>query len=450
MNSFYTLSNILRGKWLIEPGFAESQGAVVANILNRYTEFQRQEPDPMMAFVVGVSGESISTARYSYSQGWEKAEKGSIAVVKIKGTLFKDDQYCGPDGMETIGSMLKQADAHPKIAGIVISIDSPGGTVDGTEALANIVKNLKKPNITHVDGMMCSAAAWIGTSANEVMASTDTDDVGSIGVLSSFADVQPYWESLGIKFHTIPSSTSPEKVKMWMDVREGKYDQYIKEVLDPIDEKFMKAIRENRPAVQDKHLTGKVFFARDVMGIFVDSIGTLEDAIIKVHQEATRRSSDGNSSTAHAQHQNDTQINFAMKYPKLVSALSLDNETFVTEADGGRTFTQEELQAVETALGTDNSPELQGAVTTLESHLQTANDTITAHEATIAGRDQRIAELEAENASLRGQAAVPPAAARTDTDPVVKDNSPKPVSESYENPMDALGEVSKEYLNREL
>ena len=459
MNSFYTLSNILRGKWLIDPGFAESQGAIIANILNRYTEFRQQEPDPLTAYGAALQGHKISIARYSWAIGWNQSEKDSVAVVKLKGPLLKDDQYCGQIGMETIGSILKQADGHPNIVGIVLSIDSPGGTVDGTEALATIVKNLQKPVIAHVNGMMTSAAAWIGTSADQVMSSTDTDEVGSIGVLLSFADFQPYWESMGIKFHTITATTSPEKVKIFNDLRQGKYEQYIKEVLDPLDEKFMRAIRENRPSVEDRHLTGKVFFAREVMGVFVDSIGTIEEAIAKVYDMAKEKDKPGSASDSviNAENNESHSTFLNMKYPNLAKALNLDNESFVMESDGMRSFSQEEMEAVENALGSDTSTELQSAVTTLESTLESVNQILAEREATIAQRDQliaqreqRISELESENAALRGKPAETPIAAISETDPATADKAPKAISEDAENPLDAINEIAKEYLGKEL
>lgn len=452
MHSFFTLSHILRGKWLIDPGFAQSQGAILANILNRYTEFRQQEPDPMTAYGASLQGDKISVARYSWAIGWDQAEKESVAVVKLKGPLLKDDQSCGPVGMETIGSILKQADAHPNISGMVLSIDSPGGTVDGTEALATIVKNLQKPVIAHVNGLMASAAAWIGTSADFVMASTDTDEVGSIGVLLSFADMQPYWESLGIKFHTLTASTSPEKVKMFSDLRQGNYEQYIKEVLDPLDEKFMRAMRENRPALEDRHLTGKVFFAREVMGALVDSIGTLEEAILKVHQMARERNSQGtgNASGLIAQNNESHSILLTMKYPKLAKALNLDNESFVMESDGLRTFSQEEMEAVENALGADHSPELQAAITTLESTLDSVNLAVSQREATLAERDRQIAELQKENETLRSKPAEMPVTAISSTDPATGDKTPRAVSEDAEDPMEALSAVAQEYFGKTL
>src|SRR5665811_396008 len=118
----------------------------------------------------------------------------SVAVISLDGALMKADQYCGASGMASIGETIKQADNHHNIKGIVLHVDSPGGTVDGTEALSSIIKNTSKPILTFVDGLMASAALWIGSSSDETMASTDTDEIGSVGVLMSFMDIQGYYE----------------------------------------------------------------------------------------------------------------------------------------------------------------------------------------------------------------------------------------------------------------
>lgn len=284
MNSTKLLSAVLRGKWLIDPVFAMSQGAVIANIINPATTLNGGEVKKNSAYA--VSPKAANGTQYSYREGFGNAPKNSIAVIRISGPLMKEDQNCGPIGMEQIGQIIKAADSCPNIDGMVLQIDSPGGTVDGTETLGNIVRNAQKPVVTFVDGQMCSAALWIGSSSDEIIASTDTDEIGSVGVLVQFADMQPYFEKQGVAFHIVKASTSIDKVKMWEDLRAGKYDDYIKEVLDPLDEKFMDTIRTNCPNVDDKHLTGKVFFARDVMGVYVNKIGTIEDAIFRASELA--------------------------------------------------------------------------------------------------------------------------------------------------------------------
>ena len=138
MNPIQLISAILKGKWLIEPNFAISQGHVIASILNKQAVIQNPEQDLNSAFAI-QSGLSTKT-KYSFSNGFDKALKNSIAVISLNGPLMKNDMECGPLGMASIGNILKAADQHPNIDAIVLKIDSPGGTVDGTETLGTIVK----------------------------------------------------------------------------------------------------------------------------------------------------------------------------------------------------------------------------------------------------------------------------------------------------------------------
>jgi signal peptide peptidase SppA len=440
MNSIYLISSILRGKWLIEPSFAESQGPILANFLNRYTEFQKQEVDPMSAFA--VDSKDITGVRYSrWNGGFNQAPEGSIAIVRLNGSLMKNDQECGPIGMESIGMIIKEANASQNIDAIVLHIDSPGGTVDGTEALANIVKGSQKPIISFVDGLMASAALWIGSSATEVIASTDTDEIGSVGVLLSFADIQPYWEKQGVAFHTIAANTSPDKVKTWEELRAGKYDAYKKEVLDPLDEKFMNTIRQNRPNVKDEHLTGKIFFAKDIMGVFVDSLGTLEDAILRASELSKEQKNSQGSNGSQAEINNSKNNNMSKKYLNIQGVLGSTPMEF--EADGSRTFSEDEMTAVDGALVASNSEELQ-------TQLTAANNTVAQQTATIATRDNRITELETENATLRGQSAGGSGAARTSSDEDGKPTEDGPVSKDSASLADGIDAVSKEYLGKSI
>jgi len=286
MHPIRLVSAILKGKWYIDPDFALAQGPVIAGLLNRQTELFPLAADTAEPKTLAVAGTGIKAVRWSRRDGFDMAPYGAVAIIDVKGPLMKEDQDCGPDGMATIGMRIREADTNTNISAIVLHVDSPGGTVDGTQALAAIVKSTQKPVVTFVDGLMASAALWIGTSAREVIASTDTDEVGSVGVILNFADVRPVYEKQGVVFHTVLASTSPDKQKSYNDLRAGKYDEIIKDQLDVLDEKFMNAVRENRPMVEDRHLTGKVFFARDVMGVFVDSIGAIETAIIRAAQLA--------------------------------------------------------------------------------------------------------------------------------------------------------------------
>jgi ClpP class serine protease len=229
---------------------------------------------------------------------------------------------------------------------------------------------------------MASAALWIGSSADETFASTDTDQIGSVGVVMSFMDIQPFYEKKGVKFHSIVAGTSPDKIKMWEDLRAGKYENYINDVLNPLDEKFMAAVRENCPNATKEHLTGKVFFARDVMGVFVNQIGTLNDAVLRVAELANNASQDPNSKS--------NSNTFSMKqFTKLNAALNVET---LESVDQSVSLNEEQLQLIETALEeTDN---VQALLDTANANaLQAATEHQTAVDAANADRDTAVAAL---------------------------------------------------------
>jgi protease-4 len=364
MHSIQFLSAILKGNWLIEPNFAFAQGSLIASFINRQTEFTPEILNPLTAFA--IDAKDINGTKHSNNEGFKGAPQNSVAVISVKGVLMKEDMVCGPAGTATLGRIIQQADNNPNISSIVLHIDSPGGTVDGTEALANIIRNTQKPVVAFVDGLMASAALWIGSAANEIIASTDTDEIGSVGVIMRFTDWQPHWEKKGVKFHTVAASTSPEKNKAFDELREGNYDAYIKDVLDPIDKKFMDTIKERFPNCEDKHLTGKVFFARDVMGVFINSIGTIGDAVTRAYQLSNPEEENSNHNLKNSR---------SMKqFAKLNAVLGLDALESVDEAVS---MNEEQLELVESALLQNDQ-----AVADARSEAETQRDAANAELAT--------------------------------------------------------------------
>ncbi len=378
MNSIQLFSSIIKGNWLLDPFFAISQGPFLASLLNKKISIREIETDPMSAFA--VVPHSVSGTRYSYDNGFENAPPNSVAVISLKGPLMKEKQFCGPVGMAHIGAIIQAADQNPNISGIVLHVDSPGGTVDGTEALANIVKSFAKPIVTFVDGLMASAALWIGSSTDETYASTDTDQIGSVGVVMSFMDFQPAYENKGVKFHSIVASTSPDKVKIFQDLRAGNYDNYIKDVLDPLDEKFMAVVQANCPNAKKEHLTGKVFFAREVMGVFVDKIGTLNDAILRVAELANIQNQNSNSNSNNSSMKQFTNLNAVLNVDALESA------------DESVSLNAEQLQLIESAL--EQTDIIQTALDLAQADsLQSTTDLQSAIDALTAERDAAVSNF---------------------------------------------------------
>lgn len=283
-----TISAILRGQFLIEPEYAISQGPFLASIFNRtqpvmLEDNEVKEAEETKPYILADAVEG-SSARSRYSSA-DEAPHGSIAVVPVIGTMLKYDDGCGGVGMETLIARIEALAAHQNIGAILLKFDSPGGTVAGTPELATAIKSLTKPSLTYVSSMMCSAALWAGVQANEIIASSPIAEIGSVGVLISFADAQPYWEAQGVKFHVVTSTHSPDKVKAYLDMKKGDYKAIREQSLDPIATEFKRVVRTARPNVTDDQLTGKVYHAQDVIGSFIDGIGSFEFAVKRLEQK---------------------------------------------------------------------------------------------------------------------------------------------------------------------
>jgi protease-4 len=383
------LEAVLKGQWFIDPGFILNNADLIANVISGKMEFSQDKFD-LSALSQAGAGVVFS------SRQLDSAPKGSISIIPVIGSLFKEDQDCGPIGMATMGNMLKKADGHPNISAHLLYIDSPGGTVDGLETFGNIVKAAKKPVIAFVDGMMASAALWIGSCAKEAYASTEIDQIGSVGVLLSFMDVQPVYEKLGAKFHKITADQSYDKTRIWDDLRAGKYQEYKNEVLNPLAQRFMDVVKANRPGVKDEQLHGKVYFAKDVIGSFIDGIKNIDQAVARAQelgQEYDR-----------SQESSQTQIsNTQMKqFPHVNKVLGVES---LESADGSASLNEQQLEAIESAIE-------QGATSQLQ--LASANEAKQKAEGDLAAANSTIEAQKAEINSLKSAAAGGGAQAITD------------------------------------
>jgi len=87
---------------------------------------------------------------------------------------------------------------------VVLDVDSPGGYVGGIRELTDKIYNARgaKPIIAVANHMLASAALWIASAADEVVASPSSE-IGSVGVFAGHADYSKAYEEEGIKITLI-------------------------------------------------------------------------------------------------------------------------------------------------------------------------------------------------------------------------------------------------------
>lgn len=135
---------------------------------------------------------------------------GSVAVIPVWGVVAHRarmvQSVSGPSGTssEIVMRQFRAALADPNVAAILLDVDSPGGSVMGTPELADAILHARgqKPIVAHANALMASAAYWIASAADEIVASPSAL-VGSIGVLAVHADTSVADAAAGVKYSII-------------------------------------------------------------------------------------------------------------------------------------------------------------------------------------------------------------------------------------------------------
>lgn len=298
MSHFTLLRQVISGLWLMDQQSGDAYLPAVAQLLRgeKVTAFGPDDDDHQSEpYCVHEEDED---QRISSEFKNHHVPEGSIAVIPIEGPLMKAD-YCGIPGMSTIASWIQNAEGNPNIIGTILYIDSPGGTVDGTAELARVISSAEKPIVTFVDGLIASAAYWLGSSADYIICHADTDLIGSIGTQIRLMDYSGWYEEMGIKEHLVRAEKSKDKNKAVEEAKKGNYKPLKVELLDPSNEVFLNSVKENRgeklSADEGEPLTGKVYLLNEAISHgLIDSKGTFRDAVEKV-QELSQSSTNSNS-----------------------------------------------------------------------------------------------------------------------------------------------------------
>lgn len=120
-----------------------------------------------------------------------------IARVPVAGVIEDN-----PD----LGGYLQSLADDPQVAGVILSINSPGGTFSGSEALHEGLRALAlaKPTAAVVGGMAASGAYMAAIAADHIVARSGSI-VGSIGVIFQMPQIHRLLDDIGVDMETVRS-----------------------------------------------------------------------------------------------------------------------------------------------------------------------------------------------------------------------------------------------------
>jgi len=167
-----------------------------------------------------------------------------IAIVELSGPLMKQvSSLSGGTSTVQARAQIHRAARDDSVAAIVLRIDSPGGTVSGTQDLADEVAAAakRKPVVAYIEDLGASAAYWIASQASKVYAANKTTLVGSIGTYAVLYDMSARAAMLGVKVHVIRAGDhkgagtpgteiTPEQLARWQTIVGSLNEQFLQGV----------------------------------------------------------------------------------------------------------------------------------------------------------------------------------------------------------------------------
>jgi ClpP class serine protease len=189
--------------------------AVKAEELERFYAFREAEARVRREISADFIREIRASALETGERAPYKTESG-IANINIEGTLepkrtLSSSLYDETTTYGEIEEAVRAAEADPLAEKIRFNINSPGGSWDGVDYCAEVIKTARKPTEAVIYTGAHSAAYYLASQCGKIYAATKGSAAGSIGVAAEYFDREKKDEKEGIKRHVFTNTESGDK-----------------------------------------------------------------------------------------------------------------------------------------------------------------------------------------------------------------------------------------------
>lgn len=219
------------------------------------------------AFLIAVALALIAFAS-TQTMKYTSLNTPHIAKVRIAGTVMQDDEL-----LKRL-ELIEKSDA---VKGLIVIVDSPGGTTVGGETTFNAIRKIaeKKPVVTSVGNLAASAGYMIAIASDHVLA-YQSSIVGSIGVLFQSPDISELMNKIGVKMDAIKSSPLKAEPNFYSPASEEAKAMIRKMVMDSYDW-FVGLVENRRSFTREQTLAladGAIFTGRQALeNRLIDGLG---------------------------------------------------------------------------------------------------------------------------------------------------------------------------------
>lgn len=227
--------------------------------------------------------EAVAAKRAARMDGTESSRiRNGVSIIPVLGPIVRRADFfsdiSGATSVEALARDFNAALNDPIVSSILFEFDSPGGEATGINEFAQMIADARgrKPIVAYVDGMAASAAYWLASATDEIVAN-DTALLGSIGVVAKIGNPDAKKAS-DVKFI---SSQSPNKQA---NPNTEKGAAQYQALVDHMAEVFISTVAINRGVTEERVLTdfgagGVIVGRRAVDAGLADRLGSFESTL---------------------------------------------------------------------------------------------------------------------------------------------------------------------------
>jgi len=228
---------------------------------------------------------------------------GSMATMPVYGKMFPRanmmTRLSGGTSTRKLGRAIDEVEEREDIDRVMMVFDSPGGSIQGLTNTARKIRNMETDTVAFAEGLMASAAYFVGSAADRVVASPDSM-IGAIGSVAKIVSRAGKLEEEGYDVEVIRSAEKKAKPNPSEPIDEDSVKE-VQKLVDAAHEQFVRQVATNldlsEETVSNTMADGSVINGSEAEDTnFVDDVATIDEVMDEFEGSVESEESEESSS----------------------------------------------------------------------------------------------------------------------------------------------------------
>lgn len=194
--------------------------------------------------IIGLGAAATQLEELAEATPVDPGSTPGVGVIDLQGVIYQGEGLQAAS--ERMLRDIEWMDSNSNVRAIVVMANSPGGDANASDVVWQRLKEVNKPVYVAVDGLCASGCYYIamGASADKIYA-TPNSLIGSIGVISTFFNIEELAEEIGVDVTVIATGENKDFGSLFRDMTPAEED-YWREQIAVIFDNFIQRVVEGR------------------------------------------------------------------------------------------------------------------------------------------------------------------------------------------------------------